>query len=121
MEELEQVMEALRCLRVRPQQGEYDLHLLVLSELEAQGLTAEHEARLAPGCRVDVLCRNVAIEIKRGKPDPAALIRQLSRYAGCPEVKSLIALTERSVSLPKSLQGKPVRCLCLNRLWGIAL
>ena len=118
---MDRVLSILMTLRIRPQLGEYDLHELTLLALTAQGLSVKHEARLAPGCRVDMLCEGVAIEIKRGKPDRQALIRQLSRYAECPEVRGLIALTERSVDLPAMLCGKPVRSVCLNRLWGIAL
>ena len=33
----------------------------------------------------------------------------------------LILVTEKSLGLPREIGGKPVRVVCLNRLWGIAL
>ena len=48
-------------------------------------------------------------------------MRQLTRYAACEQVQALILVTEKTVPVPRTLCGKPVRLLCLNRLWGIAL
>ena len=56
-----------------------------------------------------------------GRPDPAALRRQLDRYAACQGVEALVVLTERAVPLPARLHGKPVCGVALNRLWGVAL
>ena len=55
------------------------------------------------------------------RQDPAALRRQLDRYAACQGVEALVVLTERAVPLPARLHGKPVRGVALNRLWGVAL
>ena len=55
------------------------------------------------------------------RQDPAALRRQLDRYAACQGVAALVVLTERAVPLPARLHGKPVRGVALNRLWGVAL
>ena len=91
------------------------------SACSAAGLPAVHEALLAPGCRIDYLVGGVGVEIKKGRPDPAALRRQLDRYAACQGVEALVVLTERAVPLPARLHGKPVRGVALNRLWGVAL
>lgn len=121
MSAMEDICAALQTLRAPLQQGEYDLHRLVLGALEAAGIPAEHEASLAPRCRIDLLCGSVGIEIKRGKPDTARIRAQLTRYAACAQVAGLILVTERTVALPRMLCGKPLRVICLNRLWGIAL
>ena len=115
------VYEALQTLRAPIQQGEYDLHRLVMDALEDQGLTPEHEVALAPRSRIDLMCGGVGIEIKRGKPVRGRLLEQLTRYAQCDQVQELILVAERSVDLPRSICGKPLRVVCLNRLWGIAL
>lgn len=115
------VFAALQTIRAPIQQGEYDLHRLVMEALAAQGISVEHEVSLAPRCRIDLMCGGVGIEIKRGKPVRGRLMEQLRRYAACPQVKSLIVVAERSVDLPGAIAGKPVRAVCLNRLWGIAL
>jgi hypothetical protein len=53
--------------------------------------------------------------------DKARLLNQLRRYAACEQIESLILVTEKTVALPHTIGGKPVRLICLNRLWGIAL
>lgn len=118
---MERVYEALCALRAPLQQGEYDLHRLVMDALDAASLPWEHEVRLAPRCRIDLMCGGVGIEIKRGKVEKARVLAQLQRYAACPQVDALILVTEKTVPVPHAILGKPVRLLCLNRLWGIAL
>lgn len=118
---MQQVYEALTALRAPLQQGEYDLHHLVMDALDASGIPWEHEVRLAPRCRIDLMCGSVGIEIKRGRPEPARIRAQLAKYAACPQVTALILVSERTVPVPRQLGGKPVRVICLNRLWGIAL
>ncbi|MBR2718223.1 MAG: hypothetical protein IKB78_02865 [Clostridia bacterium] len=118
---MNEIYEALQCLRAPIQQGEYDLHRLVMDALEDKGLAPEHEVTLAPRCRIDLMCGGVGIEIKRGKPQRSRLVEQLTRYARCDRVEELILVAERSVDLPRSICGKPLRIICLNRLWGIAL
>ena len=115
------VYEALQTLRAPIQQGEYDLHRLVMDALEDQGLTPEHEGALAPRCRIDLMCGGVGIEIKRGKVEKARVLAQLQKYAACPQITGLILVTEKTIPLPHSIHGKPVRLICLNRLWGIAI
>ena len=118
---MEQIIEALQTLRAPIQQGEYDLHRLVMDALAERGIPCEHEVSLAPRCRIDLMCSSVGIEIKRGKPQRARLLEQLARYARCEQVRGMILVAERSVDLPGSICGKPVKVICLNRLWGIAL
>ncbi len=116
-----EIVRALRTLRAPLQQGEYDLHRLVMDALDGAGIEYSHEAPIAPGCRADLLCGGVLIEIKRGFVQRGRLIRQLERYAASPGVSEMILISERTVRLPGTVGGKPVRCVCLNRLWGIAL
>ena len=118
---MEHVYEALSALRAPLQQGEYDLHRLVMDALDAAALPWEHEVRLAPRCRIDLMCGSVGIEIKRGKVEKARVLEQLRRYAACPQVQALILVTEKTVPVPHAILGKPVKLICLNRLWGIAL
>ena len=118
---MEKVYEALCALRAPLQQGEYDLHCLVMDALDAAEIPWLHEVRLAPRCRIDLMCGSVGVEIKRGAVDKARVRQQLARYAACEQVAALILVTEKTVPLPRSMNGKPVRLVCLNRLWGIAL
>ena len=118
---MDAVYEALTALRAPLQQGEYDLHRLVMDALAVAGISYAHEVKLAPRCRIDLMCGRVGIEIKRGKPEPKRIRQQLARYAACEGVDGLILVAERTVAVPHTLCGKPVRVICLNRLWGIAL
>ena len=118
---MEDIYEALCTLRAPLQQGEYDLHRLVMDALDAAALPWEHEVKLAPRCRIDLMCGGVGIEIKRGKMEKARILEQLRKYAACGQVQGLILVTEKTVPVPHSISGKPVRLVCLNRLWGIAL
>nr|MBR4280943.1 hypothetical protein [Clostridia bacterium] len=118
---MERVCEALRALRAPLQQGEYDLHRLVMDALDTAGIPWAHEVQLGPRCRIDLMCGGVGIEIKRGRVEKARLMNQLRRYAACGQVQSLILVTEKTVALPRTIGSKPVRLICLNRLWGIAL
>lgn len=118
---MERVLAALQTLRAPIQQGEYDLHRLVMDALDAAAVPYEHEVSLAPRCRIDLMCGSVGIEIKRGQVDRARIRRQLMRYCECQQVQSLILVTEKTVDLPRTMNGKPLRLVCLNRLWGIAL
>ena len=118
---MDAVYHALLEVRAPLQQGEYDLHRLVMDTLSRQGVPFAHEVSLAPRCRIDLMCGGVGIEIKRGRVERAKVLRQLTRYAACERVAGLILVTEKSLGMPREIGGKPVRVVCLNRLWGIAL
>ncbi|MBQ9197963.1 MAG: DEAD/DEAH box helicase [Clostridia bacterium] len=117
---LERIMEALRSIRAPLATDEYDLHLLARQALAQHAIPCVHEAVLASRCRIDILCDRVGIEIKRGKPTRAALIRQLTRYAQTGKMDAVIVLSEQSVDLPETIAGIPVKTLSLYKLWGIA-
>ena len=118
---MDKIVEAISALRAPLQQGEYDLHRLVMDALDVASISWEHEVKLAPRCRIDLMCDGVGIEIKRGKVEKARILTQLRKYADCEQVQGLILVTEKTVPLPHTIYGKPVRLICLNRLWGIAL
>ncbi len=118
---MERILAALRGIRAPIQQGEYDLHRLVMDTLIKAEIPVAHEVKLAPRCRIDMMCGSVGVEIKRSKVESARIISQLTRYAQCEQVQGLILVTEKTVKVPHSICGKPVHQVCLNRLWGIAL
>ena len=118
---LNAVLDALRELRPPFAPYESDIHHMVGERLKAAGLPCAHEARIGKGCRIDYLVGGVGVEIKKGKPDVQALIKQLMRYAACEGVEAIVVVTQRSVALPGSVGGKPVRAVALNQLWGVAL
>lgn len=117
----QEIIAAVSSLRLSPAMEEYELHDAIADVLTAHGIPCVHEAKLGPRCRIDFLCGNVGIEVKRGKPARAALLSQLSRYCECEQVESLILVVERTANLPRTCRGKPVYVLSLNRLWGVSL
>ena len=120
-QELEQVLEALMVIRCPAVCEEVELHRLAIEALESAGLRVEHEAVLAPRCRIDLLCGGIGIEMKKSRPQPAALRRQLERYAACEKVEQLVVVAPRGVTLPKVIGGKRVTMVALERLWGVSL
>lgn len=118
---LRRLMDAVCSVRCGAAHSEAELHELIRQALEAAGFSPEHEARLAPRCRIDFLVDDLGIEIKKSRPNPAMLTRQLARYAACDAVAALLVIAPRGVNLPKEIGGKPVFQIGLERLWGISL
>lgn len=115
------VLDALETLRIADVPEESDLHALIARAFQARGLDFEHEAVLGPGKRVDFLVDGIAIEVKKGKPVKSRLLTQLKGYLQSEKVHGIIVVAQQRVLLPQTLNGKPIKCVVLNRLWGIAL
>lgn len=119
---MERLMAALSTLRPPSVIDEYGLHELIGQALTQGGISFVREAPLGPRCRVDFLCEGgIAVEVKRGYPARAPLMRQLGRYAACGQVSALVLVVERNASVPARIAGKPCVLFGLNRLWGVAL
>lgn len=116
------VLTAIKTVRIR-QTGlaEAEIHDAVCAALENHGIGYRREHLFGPRCRADIWVNGIVIEIKKQRPAKAALLSQLTRYAEQPSVRAVIAVLERSISLPSALNEKPVSVVSLNALWGIAL
>ena len=119
--ELQSIAEALFCVRVPAEPGEYDIHAAVARALEQAGLNCRHECPIAPRCRIDFLAGNIGIEVKKGRPTVDALKKQLARYLASDRIDGLLVVMQKGVALPDRIAGKPVQILSLNRQWGVAL
>ncbi len=118
----QQVLSALAAIRSPQAQDEYDLHGLAARALQEADIEFRHEAPLASRCRIDFLCGNVGIEIKRGRPDRTQVEKQLRRYAETGRLGAVILLSEKTLpDLPDSVSGVPVYAVSLQKLWGIAI
>jgi hypothetical protein len=115
------IIEAISGIRLGSVPHEDDIHSLISDALNRNGISFIHEARLGPGRRADFLVNRVAVEVKKGRPAPAALIRQLTGYLKHPEVDEIMVVCQRKVRLPEKIGGKPVYQISLDRLWGISL
>ena len=117
----EQVLTALSAIRSPQAQDEYDLHGLVAQALQDADISFRHEAPLAPRCRVDFLCDDVGVEIKRGRPERVPVEKQLRRYAETGKLSALILVSEKTLpALPGFVAKVPVYPVSLQKLWGIA-
>lgn len=121
MKTMDEVMEALCCIRAPVEKGEYDIHSMIAEALTEKGIEFAHEVRLAPKCRIDFTAGTTGIEVKRGKVDGKKLTEQLTRYLACPEISGIIVVTERRAAVPGTLLGKKIQVVCLMKLWGIAI
>ena len=115
------IIEAISAIRLGYIPHEEDIHSLIADALSREGVDFIHEARLSPGRRADFLAGRVAVEVKKGRPSPAALKKQLAGYLECPEVEEMVVICQRRVPLPAQIAGKPVYQISLDRLWGISL
>ena len=120
-EKLSAIRRAIEALRIPLTESEYQLHALIAAALRDGGFVVQHEAPIAPRCRVDFLVDRVGIEVKRGKPDRARLTEQVRRYLSSDALDGLIVVVDTRASLPPRVGGKPLTVIGLNRLWGIAL
>ena len=115
------VVRAIGTIRCGAACTEEELHARIAQALAESGLEARHEVRLAPRCRIDFLCGGVGIEIKKSRPDRTKLLAQLTRYAACEQVQALVVAAPRGVNLPRTIGGKRVTMVALERLWGVSL
>jgi hypothetical protein len=119
---MDRILNALSRLRVNVIIEEYDLQLLIAEELTRERVGFKREYKLGPRNRIDFLTENgIGIEVKKGKPYSAQVIKQLKRYTESPSINGIILVVERNLDLPKTINGKPCTSYGLNKLWGIAL
>ena len=119
--DIEAICAALSALRIPVAPEERQLHALVASALSAAGIEFQHEAVIAPRCRIDFLAGSVGVEVKRGRLETKRLAAQAARYLASPMLTALVLLTTDRAIVPGEIAGKPVLVFGLNRLWGVAL
>lgn len=121
MSDISAIISALSTIRIAAQPEEADIHAAVSAALCKAGIAFEHEYRLMPGKRIDFVCGSIGIEVKKSRPKSAALQAQLHRYLENTALTAIIVVLQRPCALPKTICGKEVHVVSLNRLWGVAL
>ena len=119
--EVQRILDALGTLRVGPQPEEYEIHDAISQALQVAGIEFRHEFRLLPGRRIDFVCGNIGIEVKKSRPIAARLREQLTRYLQDTVLEAVIVVLQKPCALPETICAKPVYVVALNRLWGVAL
>lgn len=115
------ILKALSGLRLGRNIEEMDIHAAIAQSLDKEDIEYRHEYRLKPHCRLDFLVGSIAIEVKKGRPVPSSLVRQISNYLQDETLTGIIVVTQHSVKLPQSLFGKQIHQIALDRLWGVSL
>ena len=117
---IDRVLEAVRGLRCPYALDEYDLHKMTCEALALAGISAVHEAGIGKRCRIDILCGDIGIELKRGKPTKSVLIKQLTRYAETGKLSHLVVISEQTVALPQEIKDVKIHAIGLYKLWGVS-
>lgn len=119
---IKDVLKALREVRIR-EAGlqETEIHDRVHAVLLTSFPQAKREFKFGPGCRADIWIDGIVVELKKKRPDRAAAMTQLHRYARQENVRGVILVLERSILLPEEIEGMRVSVLSLNALWGVAV
>ena len=97
---------------------EDQLHQALAKLMTQENVQFEAEVRLTPHDRIDFMVGRVGIEVKVGHP-LSSVLRQLHRYAQCPEIDELLLVTTRTThaATPETINGKPVKFSFLG--WGM--
>lgn len=86
--------------------------------LEAHQIPHEREVKLSKKDIVDFMVGTVAVEVKlKTGTSKMDIYRQLQRYAESPKVSALILVTNLSMGLPETINGKPAYFISLGRAW----
>ena len=119
-QDFDQVLHALKNLRVHVAKEEHFIHEAIKKTLTKHNVNFIHEKLLGPRNRVDFLTiGGTAIEVKKGRPNKTALLKQISRYLDFEQVETIIVVVEKWMDFPEEINGKKVCLISLNRLWGM--
>ncbi len=118
---MDELLGILHALRIDSMQSEREIQDLIERTLRGNGMPYRREVTLFPGARIDFMCGSTGIEVKKQRPSPKSLREQIRKYLSSDEVQGLIVVAGRGVTLPDRMAGKPVRVVCLDRLWGISI
>lgn len=121
MTEIERILTALQSIRVSAQPEEAEIHAAVAKALSDAEIEFIHEYRISAGRRIDFACGSVGVEVKKGRPRAAVLRGQLTRYLDETQLSAVIVISQQPCNLPQTICEKPVYCVSLNRLWGVAI
>ena len=88
----------------------------IAAALLAAGTPFVREHRLSGRDIVDLFAQGIGIEVKISG-SARAIFRQLERYAEHDDIRGLILATNRAMSLPSTINGKPAIVASLGRGW----
>lgn len=87
------------------------------SLFKSHGIEHERECRLSAGDIPDFMIDDIAVEVKLRGARKKDIYRQLERYAKHDRVRHIMLVTNLSMGLPDTIEGKPVYFCALGRAW----
>lgn len=115
---IEEIIGLLKRLRLHVIKEEIEIHKQIKKLLDSEGIKYEYEYMLGRGNRIDFLLEGgIGIEVKKGRPNQTKVIKQLTRYLSFGEVNKMILVMEKTMPIPREINGKECRLISLNRLW----
>lgn len=115
----------LQCIALTLRAGRFDLHDEKTCQSQIGDWLCAHlldmeilrEHRLSPRDIPDFLIAGIVVEVKMNGARGPAIFRQLERYSAHDTVTGLILATNRAVTLPATVGGKPLAVVSLGRAW----
>lgn len=95
---------------------EQSAHDSVQAALEADGLDVHREVRMGLRDRVDLMVKDVAIEVKVKASSRRSVLRQLERYAEHDAVAAIVLVTGMAWPAMEKVKGK--RLFVASLAWG---
>lgn len=88
----------------------------IASAFTNHGIPFSREVAVGAGDIVDFMVGGIALEVKiRGGGSAMNIYRQVERYCKSDQVEVLVLMTAKTMTLPESINGKPVYVLSLGR------
>jgi len=114
-------MHSLSRVRISRRMEETEIHQEIMRAFDKDCIFYKHEYALIPHKRFDFWIDGIILEVKKEKPSKITLLNQLNRYTQVDDVRAVIVVLEKSMVLPKKLNGKPILTISLNQNWGVAI
>jgi hypothetical protein len=91
----------------------------IAQAFDADGIAYEREHRLSARDIPDFIVGDgIAVECKmRNKSSKTAIYKQLERYSGHDQVRSIVLASNVSMGLPSEINGKPLYAASLSAGW----
>lgn len=119
---IEQLQRLFTSLRF-PLEDEKELQKAIADNLTRFGFSFTREQRLNSEHEVnkniiDFLVKpSIGIEVKIGNASKMNIFKQVERYCSFDAIQSIILLTNKSMALPESINGKPTYIINLSQSW----
>jgi hypothetical protein len=101
-----------------PLEDEKELQKEIAANLNWFGFDFTREQRLDDESIIDFLVEpGIGVEVKIGNKSKMNIYKQVERYCSIDAIHSVILLTNKSMSLPETVNNKPTYIINLSQSW----